>query len=176
MRNVSGYVCIAQMEALYSFELLFGKKTSNGQLPYDTFETNNLTPYDKFREAVDARQYILQTREAVSVAPARIKMRISQAQVELPTLQKEKSLVVVMLVGEDKQLFGPCVEGRRNAHPLPGASIGDNGFKTFNSLGEAEKLGRAITRQVQVPVQIATFNLEKLVRHTLNKKGADARI
>jgi len=172
MRHIQGYVFIANLGNFYT---IFGKNTSNNKKLKDrkftAFEHNGLAPYNSLRELKEGMKEYTEKRAHSYITAKKLEMEVAETDEETFEFEKKDSLIAIMIEKERNRvvseiLFGPAVEGKRNAYPLPGAQLVDNGFQTFYAVDgrtaykRARYLASEINRQGQSPATISTFSLE----------------
>lgn len=178
MRNIRGYVFTVEFR---DCKPLFGRNTTQPDRKYEFFQSNNFTPFDSLEDAISgAEEFLIRIRESKGATPAELKMKIAETREETEKLRGKSSLVIIAIPGEDSlsnnDLFGPVVEGKHSAYPLPGALLSYNGYQTFKSHGTTSAFERAyylaseINRQMQAAAKIAQLQIKFLPKYKVTKK------
>lgn len=161
MRKIQGFVCIV---AIDRSEVLFGKNMGRGQGHYESFQSNNLTPFRDCHEAEIAADELRQRKDICRVSIAIVKMVLAEARREFSAFWNKKSLVVVRNMPEFGEiiLIGAPVDEYFSRYPLYGALLTENGLRPFSSFQPAEFTAVEEARQTQCPVSIAIFKIKRL--------------
>lgn len=165
MRTIEGYVCAARVNGPVALLILFGP---NNEGSIQNILTNNFTAYKNKKATREGVKQLKQRKEFDSIKIAKLHMDIAEKieEFELEQIKNSKSLAVIMINDSfpvvERELYGPRVEGMPGDHPLPGALLKYNGFKTFDSLKGAMYVAGEINRQAGCAVQITHFELKIL--------------
>ena len=161
MRIIKGVVCVA---VVGKAEVLFGKNMGRGQSYYESFCTNNMTPFINASESQIAKAELQNRCDIDAVSLAKLQIGLAETMEEVYLLRKRKRLIVVRKTPEFGEMFliGPSTERSSSRYPLYGASLAENGMQPFTSFELAEYTASEERRQSGCPVFIATFKIKRL--------------
>lgn len=165
MREVCGVVCIATQADAPRSDRLFGKFVRFGKKGYESFSTNDLTPFDDLTEAQKAQAELEARNDFSQVALAGIWLRMHPLRgmhYRVNDLADKSGLVVVSQDPDSRfyNLWGSrrSDEDFRVGH-IPGTLLEMNEFTPFNNFDDAYHCGFQIDRQMQHYPFVAEFRL-----------------
>ena len=171
MRKIEGYVFIVGTKRM---EFLFGKPGPNSH-NYQNIESNSLTPFETIKKARYVARTIFSDLKFSKTSLGELYMKIAETKDELISFRKKTNLIVIMKdyynTSKIDKLFGPLLDEKtQSTHPLPGAWLGNNGYRAYRRRkGITESpFERAlyqlseINRQSGCAATIAQFRLKRL--------------
>ena len=158
MKKIEGFLWLAFTKSGRGFFFGADKHNLSG---FESFCTNDLTPFPTREKALTACLALKERKDFVRHELVEIKMEMAETNEECHKLEGKKNLVVLMKGDGGTFLVGRLVSERHHLYPLPGALLADNGFKTFPDFKDALDSAREINRQ-GAPVTLATFQLKRL--------------
>lgn len=166
MREVKGYLALAEIHGGFFKEVLFGPPES-GSDRYYHFPSNNFRTYSDITVARELKRHLSRKYNSSRVSVVHVDMKIGETREDVyDELNKEKNLVVIAFYDYATQLVGPYLdpEDRLPRIADTGCFLQDNGFKPFRSFKGAEYLEREIGRQHASRTTLATFKLRRLAK------------
>lgn len=156
MLNLQGYLCLCKIlhdESLVAF--------GPGRVPHSfgNLRGNGLRLWPEERDADQGARYILSDERFRRVSICRLSLHLVEDKNDLDLLENSHSLIVI---GESRwidelayEFYGPIVEGRPKALPIPAAYLTENGLRPFNSFREADYVAGELWRQGLARVMLA---------------------
>lgn len=164
MKKIRGWVCIVQVRSTgpYSFEWLFGPSVYNQPYCYENIQSNGLLPFSTRTAAQGARKALRERNGGTKLMGlGRIQLEIAETPQEVEKISKSRRLILIQHEDGETVLVGSAVKGRQDG-VLPGARLCLNGYRTIKSLETARYIKFQRGRQVQCPVELASFSLKRL--------------
>ena len=157
MKHIRGFICLGILEN--KRRIPFGKSVNEGKQSFETFFTNDLTPYDTVFEALLGKFKLEGFNGIARVEIFQIDLRIAETREEFYKFKNRSNLVLIMFctnpIQSTKRIWG---EGQARA-AMPGVDFIENDFHPFKSFARAEHVASEINRQGQAGVQIASLFL-----------------
>ncbi len=158
MKKIEGFLWLAFTKSGRGFFFGADKHNLSG---FESFCTNDLTPFPTREKALTACSALEERKDFVRSELVEIKMEMAETDEECYKLDGKKNLVVLMKGDGGTFLVGRLVSEKRHLYPLPGALLVDNGFKPFVDFEDAFDAAGQINRQ-GAPATLATFKLKRL--------------
>ncbi|MBI4039797.1 hypothetical protein HY389_00380 [Candidatus Daviesbacteria bacterium] len=167
MRHIEGLVCVAATIGIRNGAFLFGKNTGNGTGIYESFRSNDLTPFKDWPEAKQGHRELVETRAKDifgRIHVAEIRMDLAMTDDELGELKDRNNLIVVMYNHPNSiNLIGRHIDGAVNASStIPGSLLEYNGFRPIGTYDDAYYIASEAHRQGGCPVKISTFDFKRV--------------
>lgn len=93
------------------------------------------------------------------ITVCRLSMQLSENMGDVKTLQNSGSLIVISesrwIDERSHEFYGPIVDGRSKALPIPAAYVLDNGLRVFSSFKDADYVAGELWRQAMSRVILA---------------------
>lgn len=160
MQQISGIVCVAEVQEWILLHKLFGPAASGARGAYAYFEANGLRPWAHRADAEQAQRAL--EKRGVRSLLHRLRVVLADTEADLRTFHHRRSLIIALLGSDGGVLYGPlrprCI---RTCDRL--ARLEENGLETFRVFDEA--LFAAMEMKRQMPneqVRLATFSLTKI--------------
>jgi hypothetical protein len=162
MKQVQGYVCLAEFRTRGNFDIqiIYGRSHGNRVL-YGNIEGNDFAVFESKEERDVSSALVKQFISVKNVRPAFLQMKIAGTEEEIATLRDEKSLAVIAFDSSLRfnRLVGPFVEGRPLWEEMPYALMRTTDYAPFTDLEKAKSAAREIERQMRYLTRIAAFDL-----------------